>query len=122
MPRCYANPNPIFQPAMRLIIAITNASTATVTTSFAHQYRTGLKVRLDIPIACGMQQANGLVGSILVVSPSMFTIDIDTALFDPFSIPVVVSPHTNICAQVVPVGEINELLTEATRNVLNRNS
>jgi hypothetical protein len=122
MPRCYANPNPIFQPAMRLIIAITNAPFATVTTSFAHQYITGLQVRLDIPIACGMQQANGLVGSIIVVSPSMFTIDIDTTSFDPFSIPMAASPHTNICALVVPVGEVNEILTGATRNILNSNS
>lgn len=121
MPRCYANPNPIFQPAMRLITAITNATVATVTTSFAHQYITGLQVRLDIPIACGMQQANGLVGSIIVVSPSMFTIGIDTTLFDPFSIPNPANPHVNICALVVPVGEVNELLTGALVNVLNPN-
>lgn len=119
---CYANPNPIFQPAMRLITAITNAAYATVTTSFAHQYRTGLIVRLDIPIACGMQQANQLTGAIIVVSPSVFTINIDTTLFDPFAIPVGVSPHVDTCAQVVPVGEINELLTEATRNILNSNA
>ncbi len=121
MPRCYANPNPIFQPAMRLITAITNAAVATVTTSFAHQYITGLQVRLDIPIACGMQQANGLVGSIIVVSPSMFLIDIDTTLFDPFSIPSPANPHVNICAMVVPIGEVNEILTGATRNILNTN-
>lgn len=119
---CYANPNPIFQPAMRLITAITNASYATVTTSFAHQYRTGLIVRLDIPVACGMQQANTLTGNIVVVSPSVFTINIDTTTFDPFSIPVDVSPHVDTCAQVVPVGELNELLTEATRNILNSNA
>lgn len=121
MPRCYANPNPIFQPAMRLITAITNAQAATVTTSFAHQYITGLQVRLDIPVACGMQQANGLVGSIIVVSPSMFKIDIDTTLMDPFSIPSPANPHDNICALVVPVGEVNELLKGALVNVLNPN-
>jgi hypothetical protein len=119
---CYADPNPIFQPAMRLITAITNSAQALVTTSFAHQYRTGLIVRLDIPVACGMQEANTLTGSIIVVSPSMFLINIDTTLFDPFAIPVGVSPHVNTCAQVVPVGEINELLTEATRNILNPNA
>jgi hypothetical protein len=121
MPRCYANPNPIFQPAMRLITTITNAQAATVTTSFAHQYITGLQVRLDIPIACGMQQANGLVGSIIVVSPSMFTIDIDTTFMDPFFIPNPANPHVNICALVVPVGEVNELLKGALVNVLNPN-
>lgn len=119
---CYAVPNPIFQPAMRLIAAITNSAQALVTTTFAHQYNTGLIVRLDIPIACGMQQANTLTGNIIVVSPSMFLINIDTTTFDPFSIPVGVSPHIDTCAQVVPVGEINELLTEATRNILNSNA
>lgn len=119
---CYANPNPIFQPAMRLIAAITSARQAVVTTTFAHQYRTGLIVRLDIPLACGMQQANTLTGAIVVVSPTMFLINIDTTDFDPFSIPVGVSPHVDTCAQVVPVGEVNELLTEATRNILNSNA
>ena len=119
---CYANPNPIFQPAMRLVAAITNDTQATVTTTFAHQYKTGLIVRLDIPIACGMQQANQLTGNIIVVSPSMFLISIDTTTFDPFSVPMGLSPHVDTCAQVVPVGEVNEILTQATRNVLNSNS
>lgn len=119
---CYANPTPIFQPAMRLITAITNATQAEVTTSFDHQYKTGLIVRLDIPVACGMQQANTLTGTILVVSPSIFIIDIDTTTFDPFSIPVGVSPHVDTCAQVVPVGEVNELLKGAVQNILNPNS
>ncbi len=119
---CYANPNPIFQPAMRLIASITNARQAVVTTTFDHQYRTGLIVRLDIPLACGMQQANHVVAPIIVVSPSVFVMNLDTTDFDPFSIPVGVSPHVDTCAQVVPVGEVNELLTEATRNILNSNA
>ena len=118
MPRCYANPHPIYQPAMRLITAITNDNPALVTTSFAHQYLDGLIVRLDIPIADGMQQANGLIGNITVASPTTFTIDIDTRLFEPFSIPVSAPPYINICAQVVPVGEINETLYNSTRNIL----
>jgi hypothetical protein len=69
-----------------------------------------------------MQQANGLTGSIVVVSPTTFFVDIDTTLFDPFSIPMAASPHVDICAQVVPVGEVNEILTEATRNILNANA
>jgi len=122
MPRCYANPNPIFQPAMRLIASITNSAQALVTTTFEHQYKTGLIVRLDIPPACGMQQANGMTGNIIVVGPVTFVITINTTNFDAFSIPVIVSPHVDICAQVVPVGEINELLTGATRNILNANA
>jgi hypothetical protein len=118
MPTCYADPNPIFQPAMRLISAITNANPAMVTTTFAHQYKTGLICRLDLPLAVGMQQANGLSGAIVVNSPATFFIDIDTTYFDLFSIPPSPPPLVNTCAQVVPVGELNELLTQATRNVL----
>ncbi len=70
MGRCFAYPNPIFQPAMRLIAAITNANPAVVTTTFAHLYLTGLIVRLDLPPAVGMPQANGMTGTITVLSPT----------------------------------------------------
>ncbi len=118
MSTCYANPHPIFQPAMRLIASITQANPAVVTTTFAHQYKDGTIVRLDIPPADGMQQANGLTGSIIVTAPTTFTIDIDTTLFEPFSIPVSPPPRVNTCAQVVPIGELNETLRAATVNVL----
>jgi hypothetical protein len=122
MSTCYANPNPIFQPAMRLIASITNAFPALVTTTFANQYKSGLIVRLDIPVACGMQEINGMTGTISVVSDTSFFIDIDTTFITPFSIPVGVSPHVDTCAQVVPVGEVNEQLFQATRNILNANA
>lgn len=117
-PTCYANPNPIFQPAMRLVAAITNANPAMVTTTFAHQYKSGLICRLDFPPAVGMQQANGLSGAIIVNSPTTFFIDIDTVFFDPFVMPPSPPPLVNTCAQVVPIGEINEQLTQAVRNTL----
>lgn len=118
MARCYANPDPIFQPAMRLIASITNSFPAQVTTTFAHQYKSGLIVRLDIPNAVGMQGANGLTGAIVVDSSTTFLINIDTTNFSPFSIPPSPGPFEDICAQVVPIGEINEQLDQATRNVL----
>ena len=118
MARCYANPDPIFQPAMRLISAITNSNPAQVTTTFAHQYRSGLIVRLDIPVPDGMQEANGLTGAIVVDSTTTFLINIDTTTFSPFSIPPSPGPFDDTCAQVVPIGEINEQLDQATRNVL----
>lgn len=122
MSTCYANPNPIFQPAMRLITAITRADTAQVTTSFAHQYISGLQVRLEIPVACGMQQANKFVGVIEVDSPTTFLVlGLNSTNFDAFAIPVSPSPHVNTCAMVIPVGEINSLLRGATVNNLNAN-
>ncbi len=118
MPRCYADPNPIYQPAMRLIASITRAFPAVVTTTFAHQYYNGTIVRLDIPPADGMQQADQYVGAISVTSDTTFTIALDTTNFDAFAIPGMPSPATNICAQVVPIGEVSETLQAATVNVL----
>lgn len=117
-PQYFAFKNPIIQPAMRLISAITNANPAVVTTTFNHLYITGTIVRLDIPFACGMQQANQLTGAINVLSPTTFSISIDTTLFDIFSIPNNVSYLVNTAAQVVPVGELNSQLTAAVQNVL----
>jgi hypothetical protein len=116
--RCYANPSPIFQPAMRIIESITNSNPAIVTTTFNHDFVTGTIVRLDIPPADGMQQANGMTGAIVVISGDTFEIDIDTTHFEPFAIPVAPLQKQQVCAQVVPIGEVNQILTAATQNVL----
>jgi hypothetical protein len=117
MPNYYANPNPIFQPAMRLIAAITQSNPAIVTTTFNHQYLSGTVVRLDIPAACGMIQANQLTGAICVITPNTFAINIDTTLFQAFVLPSF-NKNMNSAAQCVPIGEINETLLAATQNVL----
>jgi hypothetical protein len=75
---------PVFQKAMRIINAITNQVNASVTTSFAHNYITGMIVRLNIPLGYGMQQANQLYGPIVVTGSTTFTIAIDTTFMDPF--------------------------------------
>lgn len=120
MSTCYANPNPVFQPAMRIVSAITNSFPATVTTTFAHQYVSGTIVRLDIPPADGMQQINGMTFPILVTGATTFTIPIDTTHFDAFAIPGMPNPPSaNTCALSVPVGEVSATLLAATINVLN---
>ena len=128
--------NPPFQPAMRIITAITNDTQATVTTSFPHQYITGMIVRIRLPVPTarnqnnaviagfGMDQINQQQGEITVGSdPLTFTIDIDTTDYDAFVVPPDVQlPDGTFTqlqyAQVVPVGEINAIVTAATRNVL----
>lgn len=115
---CFADPNPIFQPAMRLIASITQTNPAVVTTTFPHQYKTGTIVRFDIPQADGMQELNQQTLPITVTGLTTFTIPIDSTLFSAFAIPIGISPHVPTCAQVVPIGEINEILTAATQNVL----
>lgn len=108
---------PIFQKAMRIISAITNASAASVTTTFNHQYITGMIVRLNIPDGFGMVQANQLYGPIIVTSPTTFTIAIDTTKFDVFAAPSSF-PFNRQSAVVTPIGELSSTLQAATQNVL----
>ncbi len=121
----YAQEFPIFQRAMRNILSITNDEKALVTTTFDginpgnHQYGTGLIARLYIPDGFGMTQANRLEGIVTVVSDTQFTIDIDTTNFDIFVVPDYQPGAFGTPAQVVPVGEINSILTESTQNILN---
>lgn len=120
----YAVPFPMFQPAMRNILSITQAEEALVTTTFDgvnpgnHQYQTGLIVRLIIPHGFGMVQANQLYGAITVVNDTQFTIPIDTTNMDAFVIPTLRPGAFATPAQTVPLGEINSILTEARQNVL----
>lgn len=106
---------PLFIPAMRIITGITKAFPAIVTTSFAHGYRDLLIVRIDIPPQFGMQQINQLTGTIFVLSPTTFSIDIDTRQMDAFSV-APNWPENEQLAQCVPVGEDNSTLKNATVN------
>lgn len=114
----YADPSPTYQPAMRLITDITNAVNAEVTTSFAHDYLSGLVVRIIVPEGYGMVQINQLVGTITVTGDDTFTIDIDTTQFDPFVIPGSIPYYFSSYPQTTPIGEQNSILYQATRNVL----
>lgn len=94
----------VFQPRAALIIAITNANPAVVTTSIdsvnpgVNNYITGTVVRLDIPPQFGMFQANQLFGTIIVLTSTTFSITIDTTLFDAFVGAIAIaSPSCNIC-------------------------
>ena len=111
-----AIPYPQFQPAMRIITAITNGFPALVTTSFDHNYQTGLIVRLDIPQEYGMQQANKLFAPITRIDATNFAIEIDTRNFDPFIVPVPALIFT--LAQAVPIAEITAQLYQAVRDVV----
>jgi hypothetical protein len=115
---CYAQQFPVFQPAMRIMVSISQGNPAQITTSFAHQYNSGCIVRFDIPSACGMQQLNQQTGTITVTGDTTFTVPIDTSLYDSFSIPMSPPPSVNTCALVVPIGEDTEFLNSAVQNVL----
>lgn len=109
--------SPTFQPAMRIVTGITNADPMVVTTSFDHDYETGLIVRLWIPNAFGMIEADSLIAAITVLSSDTFSLPFDSTYFNLFASPTTF-PDNYQQAQVVPVGEINSSLDQATRNVL----
>jgi hypothetical protein len=102
---------------MRIVTAITNGLPASVTTSFAHGYASGLIVRIVVPLGFGMQEINDLFGSIIVTGITTFDIDIDTTNFNAFTVPVT-PPASLQYAQAVPIGEINSTVYLATKNVL----
>lgn len=112
-----ATPFPIFQRAMRVVSAITNSSQAQVTTTFAHQYVTGMIVRLNVPLGFGITQVNQQYGPIVVTGNTTFTIDINTEFYDPFVI-AMSYPASYQSATVTPIGEVSSMLTAATANVL----
>jgi hypothetical protein len=115
--------NPLYQPAMRTITAITNANPALVTTSFAHNYVDGTIVRLYIPAYFGMKQADHLFGTVTNNGVNtQFLIDIDTTLFDAFVVPPDIAGKSpwwmNFDANVIPIAEDNDTLQAATHNTL----
>jgi len=109
-----AQTKPIFKPAMRIIVAISNTYPASVTTSFDHGYLSGLIIRVVVPVKYGMSQINEKFGSIIVTGTTTFDVDIDTRYFSQFVVPG--SPEQY--AQSIPIGEINSTLSSASKNVL----
>lgn len=109
---------PIYKPAVRDIAAITNDLPLQVTTTFDHSYLSGLIVRLLIPVNFGMTTLNKVKGSIVVTSPTTFTMNIDSTNLDPFVIPSPQPGNNFTPAQVVPVGEDSDILTQSFVNIL----
>lgn len=119
MPQFYANPTPIYQPAMRLIASLSTALPAVVTTTFAHNYVAGIIVRLDIPAYIGMPEADQQVVEILtILGPTSFTVNMNSSGYQPFVIPDPLPAHVTTTAMVVPIGEVNRTLVAATNNIL----
>lgn len=105
---------PVFQPSLRVITNITNDFPAEVTTSFAHQYQTGLIIRIILPPGWGMTQINQQFSDITVTGDTTFTINLDTTFYYPFVTPV----SYNQYPQAIPIGEINSTVYLATANAL----
>ena len=116
MPIWYANPTPTFQPAMRLIDDITKAKEAVVTTSFDHDYQTGMIVRIYVPRNYGMFQIDDKYGPITVLTDDTFSIEIDTTAYDSFLAPSV-PPYYHKTSLCIPIGNVNNSYNLAVENV-----
>ena len=120
MSTCYSFSDPQYTPASRVISAITKEIKAQVTTTVDHLYEDGLKVRIAVPKPrglniFGMEQINGQIGTVEVIDETNFTVTIDSRDFDPFAIPGVL-PDTFTCSQIIPVAEINEIVSQSVKN------
>lgn len=100
-----------FVPDRQDISGITNANPGVVTTTEPHGYHNGAYVRLVLPGNFGMQQVNEQVYLITILSPTTFSIGVDTSNFDIFSL-----GSNDQVPQVVPVGEVALTLINAVRN------
>lgn len=126
--------DPIFYPRRRSIVAMSQAVNMIVTMSVDHGYTVGQKVRLVVPAAFGMVQADGLLGSIVAIGQAdasgltnTITLDIDSSGFTAFAWPLSAVAGAGVSfPEVTPVGEAatnsilqpwGNLLDDATRNL-----
>ena len=104
---------PMFQPAMRVVTDITNGFPCVVTTSFNNNFFTGDIVRIIIPLGWGMQQINNQFSPVTIISPTTFSMNIDTTNYDVFF-----DGNTGQFAQCIPIAEVNSTIYGATYNTL----
>ena len=95
---------PYYYPQRATITGITAANPMVVTTSTNHGYTVGQQVRLRVPAALGMVQANNVTAVITAVTSTTFTLgSVDSSAFTAFAWPATTSvPFTP--ATVTPVG------------------
>jgi hypothetical protein len=102
------NPNFPWRPDIAIITAITNAFPAIITTAQPHGYSSGFNVRVVFPfpyaLYFGMDQINEQIGTIQVLSPTTFSISIDTTNYDPFIIGTTLQSP-----QVIPIGQYTNI-------------
>ncbi len=117
-PNNYYLPGVIAIPSSLTITAITQAFPMVVSVSVnavteSNTYISGQLVRLTIPFAYGMQQANGLVAQIINTGVGTLTLNIDSSGFDPFAIPA----SGEMPASLAPAGSRNLEYNNSTAQV-----
>ena len=103
-------PPVILIPSSLVITSISQSSPMVIgvaignSTTEANTYIVGMAVRLFVPQTYGMYQANNLVGTITAISGSVFTLNLDSSLFDSFVVP---SGNVEQPATIAPNGSRN---------------
>jgi len=105
-----------FYPQKAYVTGITAANPAVITTSTAHGYVAGQKIRVKCPSVFGMTQIDGLLATIASVTTTTITTDINSAAFTAFAWPAATAVPLSY-AEVHPVGESNSILTAAETNI-----
>lgn len=96
---------PLYYPSEHKIVNISAANPAVVSTSDAHGYTVGQKVRIRVPQAFGMVQMNNIVARITAVTDVTFTLgDVNSSAFTAFGFPAA-SSVPFVFPDVTPVGE-----------------
>lgn len=107
-------------PSSLLITAITRSYPMVITVEIGDEsvadntYIAGMCVKFFIPKSYGMQQANGLTGTITAINGSDFTIDLNSTYFDVFSVPI---GNVEKPASISPNGSRNLQYSNSTNKV-----
>ena len=110
-----------YQPVVNRIMIMTPGGAlfehTVITTAVAHNYLLGDIVTFKIPVEFGMQQMNGLQGTVVALNPALPTflsVNIDSRGFDTFNFAAVSAQ----VPQIIPIGSTNDNLNLATKNIL----
>lgn len=112
--------DPIYFPRRLFITNISQALQAVVTMSVTSGLSVGQIIRLKVPEAFGMLEADGLQGEIVAINTgnNTITLNIDSSGFTAFSFPTsVVAASAVDFPLVVPFGDQGQVLAGAQTNV-----
>lgn len=112
---CNAPTTLTYTPRRAVILTITNALNAVVTTTAPNTFIEGEIVRLYIPPNYGMEAIDRMITIVSPLNDTDFVTEINTLNLGTFNL---APPTGSLCPQVIPIGEINSILDAATRNVL----
>lgn len=106
-----------YLPAAQIILDISQANPALVTTAVNHGYQDGLYVDIIIPYPGSMEQVNGNTYLIFNASGNTFNIPVNSTHFDEFTTAPLLAGQFSQQAQSIPVAEVNSSLSQATENI-----